>query len=84
MVAFEENNDIYTLNLDGTGLKQLTSTNDEEKMPTWSADGKSVAAFSGLDLVTVGADGSKSKFLSGGAPNIFFNFNTDQAFDWTN
>ncbi|HXU73638.1 MAG TPA: hypothetical protein VN947_30175 [Polyangia bacterium] len=83
VVAFEENNDIYTLNLDGSGLKQLTSTNDEEKMPTWSPDGSSVAAFSGLDLVTVHADGSSPKTLSMGDPNVFFNFNTDQAFDWT-
>ena len=84
VVAFEENNDIYTLNLDGTGLKQLTASNDEEKMPTWSTDGSAVAAFSGLDLVTVNADGSNVKTLSMGDPNVFFNFNTDQAFDWTN
>ena len=84
LVAFEENNDIYTLKLDGTGLKQLTATNDEEKMPTWSADGSAVAAFSLLDLLVVNADGSNVQTLSHGDPNVFYNFNTDQAFDWTN
>jgi len=84
VVAFEENNDIYTLKLDGTGLKQLTATNDEEKMPTWSADGSAVAAFSLLDLLVVNADGSNVQTLSHGDPNVFYNFNTDQAFDWTN
>ena len=84
VVAFEVNNDIYTLNLDGTGLKQLTTTNDEEKMPTWSPDGSAVAAFSGLDSATVKPDGTNVQTLSMGDPNVFFNFNTDQAFDWTN
>jgi Tol biopolymer transport system component len=84
VVAFEANNDIYTLKLDGTGLKQITSSNSEEKMPTWSPDGSALAAFSDLDLVTANADGSGIQSLSHGNPNIFFNFNTDQAFDWTN
>jgi len=84
VVAFEANNDIYTLNLDGTGLKQLTSTNKEEKMPTWNADGSAVAAFSQLDLLVVNADGTNVQTLSMGDPNTFFNFNTDEAFDWTN
>ena len=82
-VAFEANNDIYTLKLDGTGLKQITSSNNEEKMPTWSADGSAIAAFTGLDLLTVNADGTNLQTMSMGDPNVFFTFNTDQAFDWT-
>lgn len=81
-VVFEANSHVWTLNLDGTGLKQLTDGNRQEKMPTWSADGGSVAAFTGLDLVTMNADGSNQQLLSKGDPNVFYNFNTDQAFDW--
>ncbi|HWE27040.1 MAG TPA: hypothetical protein VHB97_03515, partial [Polyangia bacterium] len=82
VVAFEANSHIYTINLDGSGLKALTSGNKEEKMPTWSPDGGSIAAFTGLDLVTMNADGTNQQTMSMGNPNVFYNFNTDEGFDW--
>lgn len=84
LVAFEANSHIYTIKLDGTGLQQMTMSNNEEKFPTFNPDGTAIAAFSLLDLWTVNVDGTNLQKLSKGDPNVFFNFNTDQAFDWTN
>jgi TolB protein len=84
LVAFEANSHIYTIKLDGTGLKQMTMGNNQERFPTFNPDGSAIAAYSNLDLWTVNTDGSNLQMLSGGNPNNYYNFNTDQAFDWTN
>jgi len=33
------NSDLYRINLDGTGLTQLTFDEDQEEEPAWSPDG---------------------------------------------
>ena len=43
-VAFSKvKGDIYTIKLDGTGLRQLTDDKGGEREPTWSPDGKKIA-----------------------------------------
>lgn len=45
-LAFVLAGHIWTMGLDGTGLRQLTSGDKEESSPTFSPDGKSVACVS--------------------------------------
>jgi len=35
-------NDLYVCNIDGSGLKQLTSTKEEESSPCWSPDSRTI------------------------------------------
>jgi len=46
-VAFIMNNHVWVMNMDGTGLKQLTDTDTDniETYPAWSPDGKFVACW---------------------------------------
>jgi LysM repeat protein len=46
MSSRDGNWEIYTVNLDGSGLKRLTSNSANDGLPTWSPDGKSVAFVS--------------------------------------
>jgi LysM repeat protein len=38
--------DVYTVNMDGSGLKRLTDNSAQDGLPTWSPDGKSIAFVS--------------------------------------
>jgi TolB protein len=42
-VAFEMNSHIWTINIDGTGLKQITTGANTESYSAWSPDGNSIA-----------------------------------------
>lgn len=52
-MAFSSNRDgsynIYTMNLDGTGITKLTSDFSDEFQPAWSPDGSKIAFVSDLD-----------------------------------
>jgi hypothetical protein len=41
-VAFNRGGDIYTINLDGSGLKRLTSNGGGNGWPKWSPDGTKI------------------------------------------
>jgi TolB protein len=62
--------DIYTVRADGSGLKRLTTSEDLEFDPTWSADGRSIAyrRQTGDDTTTeifvMDADGSHPRNLT--------------------
>jgi len=67
MVAFYSNNDgdydIYIMNIDGTGVKNLSSNDYAgDFMPSWSPDGKKICYHSEengkSDIYTINADGS--------------------------
>ena len=44
-IAFALNSHIWTMNVDGSGLKQITSGNKAENTPSWSPDGKHIACI---------------------------------------
>lgn len=50
-VAFVMNDDVYTIEIDGTGLTQVTQTTDKESWPSWSPDGKSIAFYNDTTVV---------------------------------
>ena len=62
--------EIYTMNPDGSGKKQLTDNNAVDDMPAWSADGAAIAFTSDrrqkdfYEIYTMNADGSGVKRLT--------------------
>jgi LysM repeat protein len=46
MSSRDGNYEVYTINLDGSGLKRLTNNEAADGLPTWSPDGKSIAFVS--------------------------------------
>src|SRR5436190_6278235 len=59
-VAFEANkvvNQIYVVDLDGSGLKQLTSSPASATAPRWSPDGRRIAFTTGGQIWTMDTDG---------------------------
>jgi Tol biopolymer transport system component len=62
--------DIWTVRLDGSGLKRLTYESEDTPTPVWSPDGKWVAFAGEIGLYLVDADGKQtvrfSTLVSGG------------------
>jgi Tol biopolymer transport system component len=56
--------DIYVMNADGRGTRQLTSTKDDDNHPTWSPDGHRVAFARSGDIYVMDADGSNPRRIS--------------------
>lgn len=62
LIAFVSDGDVYVVQPDGSGLRQLTDGPEVEDIPTWSRDGTKLAYWTGpdvgpSDLVVVDADG---------------------------
>ncbi|HYE33609.1 MAG TPA: hypothetical protein VEH27_19475 [Methylomirabilota bacterium] len=59
--------DLYVSNVDGTGLRQLTKTREDEASPCWSPDGRTICFSSRmnerLSLYTVSAGGGEMRRL---------------------
>ena len=70
-VAFMSSRDgdweVYAINMDGSGLKQLTNNGARDGLPTWSPDGKSIAFVSDQGgawaIWVMNADGSNQRKL---------------------
>jgi Tol biopolymer transport system component len=60
--------DLYIINADGSGIRQLTSDEAVDRVPRWSPDGQWIAMFSNrsgrLDLWKVRIDGSDLRQLT--------------------
>jgi TolB protein len=60
--------EIYVLNADGSGLRQVTDNSLPDRMPAWSPDGRSIvfaSARTGLfQIYSMRADGSRQRRLS--------------------
>ena len=53
MIVYTSNEDIYTINSDGSGTStRLTDTPEKDVFPTWSPDGSQIAWLSGQDDVS--------------------------------
>src|SRR5262245_45703639 len=63
---------IYTVNIDGTGMKQITNGDKSNSSPRWSPDGKRLAFTTGGQIWTMEPDGDDRKQvtrISTGAAN---------------
>lgn len=67
MSARDGNWEVYSINMDGTGLNQLTTNSAQDGLPTWSPDGQSIAFVSNRGGVwaiwAMNADGSNQRKL---------------------
>jgi dipeptidyl aminopeptidase/acylaminoacyl peptidase len=54
-------NHIYTVRIDGTGLKQITTGDKSNGSPRWSPDGKHIAFTTGGQIWTMEPDGDDRK-----------------------
>jgi TolB protein len=62
--------EIYTIKIDGTGEKRLTSSAGDDTDPTWSPDGTHIAFRSARGnggIYTMKADGSEPRFVVSGS-----------------
>jgi hypothetical protein len=55
--------DIYLINADGSGLRQLTDSDAFEQNPEWSPDGEWIAFYRDCDLWRMRPDGSEEQAL---------------------
>ncbi|MCD4685833.1 MAG: protein kinase, partial [Anaerolineae bacterium] len=78
-IAFDSrrsgNLDIYIIDIDGTGLRQLTGMSGAERGPTWSPDGAQIAFYgasdenSNYDIYVINVDGTGLRNLTN-SPSI--------------
>lgn len=59
-------NHVYVMNIDGTGLRQLTTSSLNEDAPAWSPDGTRIAIRQGIAYSALGAG-----IPSGGCPEVY-------------
>ncbi|MHC4345541.1 MAG: M56 family metallopeptidase, partial [Planctomycetota bacterium] len=64
LVFTERNNDIWVVNADGSGLRQLTSGRGARSQPQWSPDGTQIAFVDVDEIWLMNADGSNQRVLT--------------------
>jgi Tol biopolymer transport system component len=80
VVAFVASGHVYTMNLDGTGLRQLTDGDQTEAFPDWSSDGSTLAAWQALHLITMSSTGANPTRTDVTFADTLYSFNTSQQF----
>ena len=69
-IAFNRGGDIYTANLDGTGLKRLTNDGGGNGWPSWNPAGSEIAWVHKGQVWLMNADGTQNKaFAVGTSPS---------------
>jgi tRNA A-37 threonylcarbamoyl transferase component Bud32 len=63
-IAFLRNKDIWAMNLDGTGLTQLTTDGTEKSNLQWLPDGKTLLYIMGKAIKTVNVDTTEENILT--------------------
>jgi len=68
LVGIHPGEGVYVLNLDGTGVKKLTSIQDWSVFPQWSPDGKRVTIYEGdpyssVNFTAISLDGSRTPLV---------------------
>jgi WD40 repeat protein len=68
LVAVRPGNGVYLMNLDGTGLRELTGLNDYSVFPQWSPDGRRITIYEGdpysaVRVTAVALDGTRTPVL---------------------
>jgi glucan-binding YG repeat protein len=72
-IAFSNNNEIYSINPDGTDLRHLTFNPGMDAYPAWSPDGRKIAYLNGQSVIKImNADGSGQQIVT----PINYNLNT--------
>ena len=61
---------IFVVNADGSGLRQLTEAGDN-RWPTWSPDGSRIAFGHGQLMLATAPDGSQAAFVRQGSRQLF-------------
>ena len=61
--ASETDTEICSINADGTGVRRLTNTPEDEGVPAWTPDGKKIAFVSDGGVYVMNADGSERRKL---------------------
>jgi dipeptidyl aminopeptidase/acylaminoacyl peptidase len=66
---YHQNNQVYKVNIDGTGLVNFTESEEYEEQAAWSADGTKIAfvgttATDGYGVYTINPDGTGRNYLS--------------------
>ncbi len=58
VLTSDGSNDLWRINMDGTGLTQLTATPDDEEYPAYSPNGQYIAYSRANDMYIMDADGA--------------------------
>lgn len=76
ILSKDGNPELYVSNIDGTGLRRLTNTREEEACPAWSPDGRQIcftsASRGGARLFLMDSNGgSMTRLNAAGASGVF-------------
>jgi Tol biopolymer transport system component/LysM repeat protein len=89
MSARDGNWEVYAVNLDGSGLKRLTSNSANDGLPTWSPDGRSIAFVSNRSgawaiwVMDASGDNQRKLFDLGGGYGSGDNDWTTERISWS-
>jgi TolB protein len=70
-IAFEQSGDIYVIDVDGSGLTNLTTNPADDTKPAWSPDGRWIAFERYGSIYVMNADSSNQTYLAGGVAPVW-------------